>query len=157
MKTAIKGRLGNKPELNEVKTAKGEKFKVVRFTLFVADATRKTEKDFMATAPFRMTAYNERAETISKMEPGDILTGIADLRVKTIQEDGQDTTIAVWNMTKIDPENKLAEQQTKLITAYGKGDIDNLDIGLAGQDFLPTRETESDLPFEATEEKGMEE
>lgn len=60
-------------------------------------------------------------------------------------------------MTKIDPENKLAEQQTKLITAYGKGDIDNLDIGLAGQDFLPTRETESDLPFEATEEKEMEE
>lgn len=157
MRTAIKGRLGNKPELREVESAKGEKFLAISCTLYVADPTKKNDAGHMASVPFKITAYNERAKAISNMEPGDILTGIADLRVNAYKnKNGEDVVMPVWNISKIDESNKLAEQQTRLISAYTKGDIAALDIGLAGNAFVPTKMTDEDLPFEPSDDKELE-
>lgn len=153
MKTVIKGKLGNKPKLREIETAKGEKFKAVNFTLYVVDPTKKNDTGYMTTVPFRMTAYNERAEKISQMEPGTTITGIADLRSRVLED--EKTVVPVWNLTKIDETNKLAEQQTKLLSAYTKGDIAAIDIGLS-DNFVPLKETEASLPFEPSNEKEME-
>lgn len=157
MKTVIKGRLGNKPELRNVETAKGEKFQAVNFTLYVMDPTKKNDEGYFSSIPFQVTAYNDRAVAISKMEPGDWVTGVADLRSRSIpKEKGSEEriTVPIWNMTKIDKNNELADQQTRLMTAYVRGEIDSLDIGLAGE-FSVAKDSESgeameketELPF----------
>lgn len=166
MRTVIKGRLGNKPELRNVETAKGEKFQAVNFTLYVTDPTKKNDEGFFSSVPFQMSAYNERAVAISMMEPGDWVTGVADLRSRSVpKEKGSEEkiTVPIWNMTKIDKNNELANQQTRLMTAYVRGEIGSLDIGLAGEfsaakeakdsESGETMEKETELPFEDYQEE----
>lgn len=132
MRTALKGRFGNKPELKEVTSKKGEKFKTTSFSLYIADPKSRDENGHMIDTPFQCTAFGDNAEKICEIaEKGNELCGVAEMRADHWEDkDGHAHKDMRWNFTAVDPEMKIANQQTKILTAFSKGDIENLTDGV---------------------------
>lgn len=131
MKQVISGKLAASPELRQVTMKDGSKQTVANFTIYGYDGNaplvkREDGTSYPKGISLKCVAWGENATAVSELKGGDQLTASATMRYNEYTKDGKVATDPNYVIKRIDPQNDLHRQLSKLLSSYESGECNQI-------------------------------